>query len=245
VLLQARIEKAFEEYRFRDVYQQVHDFCARDLGGFYLDIIKDRQYTTQADSLARRSCQSALYHVIEALSRWIAPILSFTAEEIFEHIPGEHGDSVLLETWYEGLVTLPEDADMGRAFWDRVIEVKQAVNKQLEDARNEGIIKGALDSEVTLYVDNELHALLARFEDELRFVLITSEATLAPLSAGSDARTTELDGLKVAIRLSEFDKDERSWERRADVGANPDHPTLSARSIANLPGGPGEVRRYA
>ncbi|ARS53100.1 isoleucine--tRNA ligase [Kushneria konosiri] len=244
-LLQTRIEKAFDEYRFRDVYQQVHDFCARDLGGFYLDIIKDRQYTTQPDSLARRSCQSALYHVIEALSRWIAPILSFTAEEIFEHIPGEHGDSVLLETYYEGLVTLPEDAAMGRAFWDRVIEVKQAVNKQLEDARNEGIIKGALDSEVTLYVDDELHALLSRFEDELRFVLITSEATLAPLSEGSDARTTELDGLKVAIRLSEFDKDERSWERRADVGTHPEHPTLSARSIANLPGGPGEVRHHA
>ncbi|REC94552.1 isoleucine--tRNA ligase [Kushneria indalinina] len=244
-LLQTRIQKAFEEYRFRDVYQQVHDFCARDLGGFYLDIIKDRQYTTQADSLARRSCQSALYHVIEALSRWIAPILSFTAEEIFEHIPGERGDSVLLETWYEGLATLPEDATMGRAFWDRVIEVKQAVNKQLEDARNEGVIKGALDSEVTLYVDDELHALLARFEDELRFVLITSEATLAPLGEGGEARATELDGLKVDIRLSEFDKDERSWERRADVGANPDYPTLSARSIANLPDGPGEVRRYA
>ncbi|ART62534.1 isoleucine--tRNA ligase [Kushneria marisflavi] len=244
-LLQARIERAFDEYRFRDVYQQVHDFCARDLGGFYLDIIKDRQYTTQPDSLARRSCQSALYHVIEALSRWIAPILSFTAEEIFEHIPGERGDSVLLETYYEGLATLPEDATMGRAFWDRVIEVKQAVNKQLEDARNEGIIKGALDSEVTLYVDDELYALLSRFEEELRFVLITSEATLAPLSEGGDARETELEGLKVAIRLSEFDKDERSWERRADVGADPEHPTLSARSIANLPGGPGEVRHHA
>ncbi|WP_457808657.1 isoleucine--tRNA ligase [Kushneria sp. EE4] len=244
-LLQARIQTAYEEYRFRDVYQQVHDFCARDLGGFYLDIIKDRQYTTQADSLARRSCQSALYHVIEALSRWIAPILSFTAEEIFEHIPGERGDSVLLETWYEGLTTLPEDATMGRAFWDRVIEVKQAVNKQLEDARNEGVIKGALDSEVTLYVDDERHALLSRFEDELRFVLITSEATLAPLGEGSEARATELDGLKVDIRLSDFDKDERSWERRADVGADPDYPTLSARSIANLPDGPGEVRRYA
>ncbi|WP_456269373.1 isoleucine--tRNA ligase [Kushneria sp. AK178] len=244
-LLQARIQTAYEEYRFRDVYQQVHDFCARDLGGFYLDIIKDRQYTTQADSLARRSCQSALYHVIEALSRWVAPILSFTAEEIFEHIPGERGDSVLLETWYEGLATLPEDATMGRAFWDRVIEVKQAVNKQLEDARNEGVIKGALDSEVTLYVNDELHDLLSRFEEELRFVLITSEATLVPLSEGDNARATELDGLKVAIRLSGFDKDERSWERRADVGADPAYPTLSARSIANLPDGPGEVRRHA
>ncbi|MCE3028804.1 isoleucine--tRNA ligase [Salinicola sp. DM10] len=252
-VLQARIERAYAEYRFRDVYQQVHDFCARDMGGFYLDIIKDRQYTTQPDSLARRSCQTALYHIVEALARWIAPILAFTAEEIYENIPGARGESVHLETYYSGLFTLPADAanlpseqaGMDRDFWERVIQVKQAVNKQLEAARNEGVIKGALDSEVTLYVDDALHALLSRFEDELRFVLITSEATLAPLAEGGDAQPTELDGLKLAVRLSPYDKDERSWERRADVGADPEHPTLSARSIANLPGGPGEVRRFA
>ncbi|MGM8852021.1 isoleucine--tRNA ligase [Salinicola halophyticus] len=243
--LQGRIQKAYSDYRFRDVYQQVHDFCARDMGGFYLDIIKDRQYTTQPDSLARRSCQTALYHIVEALSRWIAPILSFTAEEIYENIPGERGESVHLETYYNGLSQLPENAEMGRQFWEQVIAVKQAVNKQLEDARNAGIIKGALDSEVTLYVDDSLNALLSRFEDELRFVLITSEATLAPLEKAGDARATELEGLKVAVRMSPYEKDERSWERRPDVGANSEYPTLSARSIANLPDGPGEVRRFA
>ncbi|MCS2610832.1 isoleucine--tRNA ligase [Halomonas dongshanensis] len=243
--LQTRIESAYNEYRFRDVYQQVHDFCARDLGGFYLDIIKDRQYTTQTDSLARRSCQSALYHVIEALSRWVAPILSFTAEEIHEHIPGERGDSVLLETYYAGLVALPENAEMGRAFWERVLEVKQAVNKRLEEARNEGAIKGSLDSEVTLYVDDTLNALLSRLGDELRFVLITSNATLAPLADADASAHSELDGLKVAVVASQFEKCERSWERRADVGTHPEHPTLCERSILNLPEGPGEVRRYA
>ncbi|MHB0777330.1 isoleucine--tRNA ligase [Halomonas sp. WWR20] len=244
-VLQERIETAYADYRFRDVYQQVHDFCARDMGGFYLDIIKDRQYTTQVDSLARRSCQTALYHIIEALARWVAPILSFTAEEIYEHIPGERGESVLLETYYQRLVTLPENEPMGRQFWERVMTVKQAVNKQLEDARNAGIIKGALDSEVTLFVNGELHDLLTRLEDELRFVLITSEATLKPLAEATDANATELDGLKVAVRMSPYEKDERSWERRPDVGTHPEHPTLSARSIANLPDGPGEERHYA
>ncbi|MFI0474378.1 isoleucine--tRNA ligase [Halomonas sp. HMF6819] len=243
--LQARIKTAYDEYRFRDVYQQVHDFCARDLGGFYLDIIKDRQYTTQADSLARRSCQSALYHVVEALSRWVAPILSFTAEEIFEHIPGERGDSVLLETYYEGLSALPNDAEMGRAFWEQVLEVKQAVNKRLEEARGEGTIKGSLDSEVTLYVSDELKALLESLGDELRFVLITSNATLKPLNEAEAGAHSELEGLKVAVSPSPYEKCERSWERRPDVGSHPEHPTLCERSILNLPDGPGEVRRYA
>src|SRR5690554_2089142 len=147
--LQARIEKAYQEYRFLDVYQQVHGFCARELGGFYLDVIKDRQYTTQRDSLARRSAQTALYHVVEALARWVAPILSFTAEEIFENIPGERGDSVLLEEYYQGLGTLDDGAEMGRDFWEQVLEVKQAVNKCLEDARNAKTIKGSLDRKST------------------------------------------------------------------------------------------------
>ncbi|WP_106475584.1 isoleucine--tRNA ligase [Phytohalomonas tamaricis] len=244
-LLQARIEKAYEEYRFLDVYQQVHAFCARDMGGFYLDIIKDRQYTTQSDSLARRSCQTALYHIVEALARWVAPILSFTADEIYENIPGEHQESVLLETYYQGLVMLPEGAEMDREFWAEVMEVKHAVNKCLEAARNEGQIKGSLDTEVTLYVDDRLSALLSKLGEELRFVLITSEALLKPLAEAGDAAVTELDGLKIGVRVSPYEKDERSWERRPDVGTHPEYPTLSARSIANLPGGPGEVRRYA
>ena len=248
--LQARIETAYEEYRFLDVYQQVHTFCSRELGGFYLDVIKDRQYTTQADSLARRSCQTALYQVVEALSRWVAPILSFTAEEIYAHIPGERGDSVLLETYYEGLSTLADDAPLGRDFWEQVLEVKQAVNKCLEDARNAKTIKGSLAAEVTLYVSDELQTTLAKLGDELRFVMLTSEVRLAPLSEskqteGQDAEATELDGLKVAVSASPHQKCERCWHHREDVGSHSEHPDLCGRCIGNLPQGAGEVRHYA
>ncbi|MGM0537503.1 MAG: isoleucine--tRNA ligase [Pseudomonadota bacterium] len=243
--LQARIETAFDEYRFLDVYQQVHGFCARELGGFYLDVIKDRQYTTQADSVARRSAQTALYHVVEALVRWVAPILSFTAEEIFENIPGERGDSVLLAEYYTGLDTLADDAEMGRDFWERVLEVKQAVNKCLEDARSAKTIKGSLAAEVTLYVDDALHATLAKLGDELRFVMLTSEVRLAPLAEARDAEATEVEGLKVAVVESPNNKCERCWHHREDVGTHPGHPDLCGRCISNLPDGPGETRQFA
>ncbi|MBB3191676.1 isoleucine--tRNA ligase [Halomonas cerina] len=248
--LQARIERAYVEYRFLDVYQQVHGFCARELGGFYLDVIKDRQYTTQADSVARRSAQTALYHVVEALVRWVAPILSFTAEEIFEHIPGKRGQSVLLEEYYQGLATLADDAEMGRDFWERVLEIKQAVNKCLEDARNAKTIKGSLAAEVTLYVDEDLQATLARLGDELRFVMLTSAVRLAPLSdseqpEGRAAEATELAGLKVAVAASPHPKCERCWHHREDVGAHAEHVDLCGRCISNLPDGPGETRYFA
>ncbi|MCX2525477.1 isoleucine--tRNA ligase [Larsenimonas rhizosphaerae] len=243
--LQERIQTAYTEYRFLDVCQQVHTFCSRELGGFYLDVIKDRQYTSQADSLARRSCQTALYHVIEAMVRWVAPILSFTAEEINEHIPGDRETSVFFTTWYDGLSTLPADDDMGREFWQQVLEVKHAVNRQLEGARKEGVIKGSLDAQLTLYVDDHLQATLSRLGEELRFVLITSEVTLHPLSEGGEAQASELEGLRVVVEASPYEKCARSWERRPDVGTHPEHPTLSERSILNLPDGPGEVRYYA
>ncbi|MDR9439824.1 MAG: isoleucine--tRNA ligase [Halomonas sp.] len=243
--LQARIETAYEEYRFLDVYQQVHGFCARELGGFYLDVIKDRQYTTQADSVARRSAQTALYHVVEALVRWVAPILSFTAEEIFENIPGKRGDSVLLAEYYTGLGTLADDAVMGRDFWEQVLEVKQAVNKCLEDARNAKTIKGSLAAEVTLYVDDALQATLAKLGEELRFVMLTSEVTLKPLGEAREAEATELEGLKVAVVESPNNKCERCWHHREDVGTHPGHPDLCGRCIGNLPDGPGETRQFA
>ncbi|MCH4564487.1 isoleucine--tRNA ligase [Halomonas sp. EGI 63088] len=243
--LQARIEKAYDDYRFLDVYQQVHGFCARELGGFYLDVIKDRQYTTQADSVARRSAQTALYHVVEALSRWVAPILSFTAEEIFENIPGKRGDSVLLETYYGGLSTLADGAELGRDFWEQVLEVKQAVNKCLEDARNAKTIKGSLAAEVTLFVDDGLRATLAKLGDELRFVMLTSEVRLAPLADGGEAEATELDGLRVAVAASGHTKCERCWHHREEVGSYSEHPDLCGRCISNLPDGPGETRRFA
>ncbi|MBZ9540012.1 isoleucine--tRNA ligase [Modicisalibacter tunisiensis] len=244
--LQSRIETAYAEYRFLEVYQQVHTFCSRELGGFYLDVIKDRQYTTQADSLARRSCQTALYHVVEALARWVAPILSFTGEEIYEHIPGERRESVLLETFYDGLATLDDGAAFDREFWERVLQVKQAVNKCLEDARNAKRIKSGLSAEVTLYADDALRETLGRLGDELRFVLLTSEVHLASRdAAGDDAEATELDGLAVAVAASAHAKCERCWHHRPDVGTHPEHPDLCGRCISNLPDGPGEIRRYA
>lgn len=245
--LQVRIEKAYADYRFLEVYQQVHTFCARELGGFYLDVIKDRQYTTQADSLARRSCQTALYHVVEALARWVAPILSFTGEEIYEHIPGARKESVLLETYYEGLGTLGADADLGRDFWEQVLEVKQAVNKCLEDARNAKVVKNGLAAEVTLYVDDTLRETLGRLGRELRFVLLTSEARLASLdnAEAQNAEATDVSGLKVAVIASPYAKCERCWHHREDVGSHAEHDDLCGRCISNLPEGPGEERHYA
>lgn len=243
--LQKQVLEAYNSYRFLDVYQQVHNFCVRELGGFYLDVIKDRQYTTKTDSLPRRSCQTALYHIAEALCRWIEPILSFTAEEIYENLPGERAESVLMTEWYTGLFALGEDDAFGREFWQQLLEIKTAVNKSLETARSEKRLKGSLDAEVTLYVSDELNALLSRLEDELRFVLITSQATLKPLSeAGNDAEATEIEGLKVQVTTSDAPKCERCWHHREDVGAHEEAPGLCGRCIENV-SGDGEQRHFA
>ncbi|BES69977.1 isoleucine--tRNA ligase [Marinobacter nanhaiticus D15-8W] len=242
--MQQELNEDFSNYAFLKVYQKIYNFCEATLGGFYLDIIKDRQYTTQADSLARRSCQTALYHVAEALVRWIAPILSFTADEIWQHLPGEHGESVFLEDWYAGLTALPADTDMGRDYWERIQEVKEAVNKCLEDARNRGEIKGSLSAEVTLYCEGDLKADLEALGDELRFVLITSEATVAPVAEASNAEVTNLEGLRVSVKPTENAKCDRCWHHRADVGEHPEHPKLCGRCIDNIEG-QGEARTYA
>jgi isoleucyl-tRNA synthetase len=242
--LQKKVTDAYDGYRFLDVYQQVHNFCVRELGGFYLDIIKDRQYTTKPDSLARRSCQSALYHIAEALTRWIAPVLTFTAEEIYEVLPGQRRESVLLTTWYDGLSTAAFDDEFGPDFWQQVMAVKDAVNKCLEDARNEKLVKASLAAEVTLYVDETLQALLSKLRDELRFVLITSVARLEPLADAADARDTDVNGLKVAIKASEQAKCGRCWHHREDVGQHSEDPELCGRCIDNVKGA-GEQRQYA
>ncbi|PAV25157.1 isoleucine--tRNA ligase [Tamilnaduibacter salinus] len=243
--LQADLDREYDNYAFIRVFQKVYNFCEATLGGFYLDIIKDRQYTSQPDSLARRSCQTALYHVAEALVRWIAPILSYTADEIWEHLPGERDASVFLATWYDGLTALSDDATMGRAFWEQMLEVREAVNKCLEDARNRGDIKGSLSAGVTLYADGELRERLEQLGDELRFVLITSEAQVAPLSeAGGAAESTAVEGLSVAVGATDNEKCDRCWHHRPDVGQSSEHPALCGRCITNVDG-EGEQRAYA
>ncbi|GAC1032165.1 isoleucine--tRNA ligase [Pseudomonas sp. No.21] len=243
--LQRELEEAYGEYRFWNVYSRVHNFCVQELGGFYLDIIKDRQYTTQADSLARRSCQSALFHIVEALVRWIAPILAFTAEEIWQFMPGERDESVMLNTWYQGLSELPEGFEMSNAFWEDVVAVKASVNKELENLRTAKAIGGSLQAEVTVFAEESLAAKLAKLGNELRFVLITSTADVQPLAAApADAVETEVPGLKLKILKSVHAKCGRCWHHRADVGVNAAHPELCGRCVENIEGA-GEVRHYA
>ncbi|MQX54827.1 isoleucine--tRNA ligase [Alcanivorax sediminis] len=241
--LQEEIKGLYDGYHFHQVYQKLHNFCALDLGGFYLDIIKDRQYTTQADSVARRSCQTALYHIAQALVRWMAPVLSFTAEEIYENLPGERLDSVFLAEWYDGLFALG-DVAMGREFWAQVQDVKQAVNKAIEAARRDKIIKGGLSAEVVLFVDADKQALLGQLGDELRFVTITSAARLKPLSEAPAELEEGTTGLKVLVSASENTKCVRCWHHQPDVGTHVGHEELCGRCVTNVDG-EGEERHYA
>lgn len=243
--LQEEIIRAYGDYQFHLIYQKIHNFCVVDMGGFYLDVIKDRQYTTQSDGLPRRSCQSAMYHIIEAMSRWLAPILSFTSEEIWQHLPGTRSDSIFLETWYQGLFDPDPNAPFDRDLWDRILAVRISVSKHLEEARKEGAIGSSLDAELDLYCSPDLAATLAKLEDELWFVLITSYARIHPLEdKPADARDTDLPGLAVEVAPSDHAKCVRCWHHREDVGTDPEHPDLCGRCVTNVEG-EGEIRRFA
>ena len=248
--LQRQILAAYDDYEFHVIYQRVHNFCAVTMGSFYLDIIKDRQYTTRADSVARRSAQTAMHHLAEAMVRWLAPILSFTAEDIWQAMPGERNESVFLNTWHE-LPAGYADDDTARAetaYWQQVIEVRDAVNKELEALRIAGGIGSGLDAEVDLYCGREIHDRLARLEDELRFVLITSYARLhlveTPPPEGQHYTLSSNDEIWVAVAPSAWPKCVRCWHHREDVGRHPDHPELCGRCVENVEG-PGEQRNYA
>ncbi len=249
-LLQAEIVGWYECYEFHHIYQRVHNFCSVDLGSFYLDIIKDRQYTTQRDSVARRSAQTALYLVAEAMVRWLAPILSFTAEEIWLFLPGEREESVFLETWFVlpemFLAGESESQRFGMTYWDTILLVREAVSKELEKLRVSGAIGSSLDAEVDLYVDGALLEQLQRLNDELRFVLITSYAKAQAGPAHQAVLEVPVAGqtLGIAARASSYPKCVRCWHHREDVGDDADHPGLCGRCVQNVTGA-GERRVYA
>jgi len=246
--LQQEILDAYQDYNFHLIYQKLHNFCAVDMGSFYLDVIKDRQYTTQKNSTARRSAQTAMYHIIEAMTRWLAPICSFTAEEIWQSIPGEHGDSVFLHTWYERLQAMDPDEPMNFEFWAQLQQTRTLVSKQLEELRVAGNIGSSLDAEVDLYCDDALMKNLGALEDELRFVLITSYARVHALSeAPEQAASCMLDNdrpLKIVAKPCEYPKCVRCWHHREDVGSHAAHPDLCGRCVENVDG-QGEPRRHA
>ncbi|MFA0358145.1 isoleucine--tRNA ligase [Vibrio breoganii] len=242
---QQEIVKAYEEYNTHAVTQRLMQFCSIEMGSFYLDVIKDRQYTAKQGSHAQRSCQTALYYIVEALVRWMAPIMSFTADEIWNEMPGERDKFVFTGEWFDGLFGLAEGEELNNEFWSDVQQVRASVNKLLEDARKEKLIGGSLQAEVTLFADDALASKLNKLGDELRFVLLTSRADVAPVSEKSDtAQQTEIEGLFVQVNATELEKCDRCWHHTADVGTIEGHETICGRCVSNVEG-EGEVRKFA
>ncbi|MEQ8955620.1 MAG: isoleucine--tRNA ligase [Gammaproteobacteria bacterium] len=239
--LQDDIIRHYNEYQFHLIYQKLHNFCVVEMGGFYLDIIKDRIYTCQVDSVARRSAQSAIHQIAQAFVRWIAPILSFTADEAWEHLPGAEG-SIFTQEWLTTLPRLDASASFSEVDWDKIIAARDGISPVLEEFRREGAIRSSLEAELQIDAPDDLHQLFARLGDELRFVLMVSKAVLIDQPAG--ARDTGIAGLGVAIKKSGAEKCVRCWHFREDVGDHPEHPELCGRCIENVDGN-GEVRQFA
>ena len=227
-------------YEFHLVAQKLQTFCSEDLGGFYLDIIKDRLYTAATNSRARRSAQNALYHIAHSLTRLLAPILSFTAEEVWEVLDASRS-SVFEQTWYE--FALPRDSELLRERWRRLRELRSDVLKQLEALRVAGRIGSSLAAEVELYANGEEATFLRSFDDDLRFVFITSQARVTP-DTTEDSAETGVPGVRLRVVPTVHTKCERCWHYRADVGMDGKHPEICGRCVANLYGR-GEPRTHA
>ncbi|MEM7359314.1 MAG: isoleucine--tRNA ligase [Pseudomonadota bacterium] len=242
--MQALVDEAYENYQFHLIYQRLHQFCVVEMGGFYLDILKDRLYTMPRSSTARLSAQTAMRHILESLVRCLMPILSFTAEEIWEHMEGEREESVLYATRYSALDQLPPEPESD-AYWQRLIAVRDEVSKQIEAVRVAGKIGSALDANVEVYAAGALKQELDQLEGELRFVLITSGAEVNDLAdAPADATATDIPDLKILVTPSTDEKCVRCWHRRPEVGSIEAHPQLCSRCVTNVDG-EGEQRLHA
>lgn len=240
---QDQIIQAYENYDFHKVVQRIMQFCSIEMGSFYLDIIKDRQYTAKSDSVARHSCQTALYHIAQAMVRWIAPVLSFTADEIWQYLPSaEKSEFVFEDEWYNELFSLSDNETLNSEYWAQILTIRSEVNKVLEQGRNDKVIGGSLEAAVTLYADDQIATALAKLENELRFVLLTSQASVKPLdSATQQAVQSDIAGLKIELTKAQGDKCPRCWHYTID-----NEPTthLCKRCEENIHG-KGEVRHFA
>jgi isoleucyl-tRNA synthetase len=244
--LQQAVVAAYERYDFPEIVQRVQNFCTNEMGALYLDITKDRLYTMPTESLGRRSAQSAMYRILEALVRWLAPVLSFTAEEIWQHMPGQRGESVLFETWYGGLANTQASPEQ-RRYWADLLAMRDTSSRVLEEMRKAEQIGAALEAKLVLHADPATAERYAASADELRFFFITSELNFAPLQPRSaDATALQLEGggeVYVSASVSDAAKCVRCWHRRDDVGSHPKHPQLCGRCVSNVEG-PGETRRW-
>ncbi|MFC5580940.1 isoleucine--tRNA ligase [Rhodanobacter terrae] len=243
--VQQAVLAAYERYDFPEVVARIQNFCTNELGALYLDITKDRLYTMPTDSRGRRSAQSAMYRIAEALVRWLAPVLSFTAEEIWQQLPGERDDSVLFETWYDGLAATQSSPEQ-RRYWADLLAIRDTASRVLEGMRKAEQIGAALEAKLAIHADAATVVRYAPAADELRFFFITSELRL-DLAGGqpADAVLTELEGADVWVSatVSGAAKCVRCWHRRDDVGRHVEHPELCGRCISNIEGA-GEDRRW-
>ena len=232
--LQAEILAHYEVYEFHPVVAKLQQYCSEDLGGFYLDVLKDRLYTTAPNSRARRSAQTALYHITHAMLRWMAPFLSFTAEEAWA-TPNATGNtfggtpSIFFETYSE--LPAPDAALMGK--WSRLLDIRAQANKEIEAVREQGQVGSSLQATLRIAAPAQDLALLQSLGDDLKFIFITSKIEL---TAG--------DTLAISVSPSSAQKCERCWHYRDDVGSHAEHPTLCGRCASNLYGA-GEAREFA
>ena len=232
--VQQKIIAAYERYDFAEIVQALLNFCSVDLGSLYLDVTKDRLYTMQEASRGRRSAQTAMFHILEAFTRWVAPILSFTADEIWGYLPGERVANVLFSTWYEGLSPLPADAPLGAEDFDKLLALREQMAKVLEPMRANGVIGAALDAEITVSASPELASRWTPLAEELRFLFISGDVTVTAVNA---------DEVFVMAQPTSKEKCVRCWHRRADVGADASHPELCTRCVSNIEG-VGEDRKW-
>ncbi|WP_312682578.1 isoleucine--tRNA ligase [Stenotrophomonas chelatiphaga] len=232
--LQEKIKAAYESYDMAEIVQLLLNFCSVDLGSLYLDVTKDRLYTMGEDSRGRRSAQSAMYHIAEAFTRWIAPILTFTSDELWGYLPGERSAHVLFDTWYDGLAPLPADAELSAADFDQLLALREQVSKVLEPMRANGAIGAALEAEITVAASEEQAARWQPLAEELRFLLISGDVQVRPATT---------DEVFVSAQPTSKTKCVRCWHFRADVGSVAEHPEICGRCADNIDGA-GEDRRW-
>lgn len=228
------VDKAYNDYEFHILYHDIHNFCVVDMSNFYLDIAKDRLYTQKADSIERRACQTTMYNILKALVKLIAPVLTFTAEEIWEHMPhdkGDNGESILLSNWPKSSgVQYDEEFEKK---WDKMLDIRVEVKKALELARKDKVIGQSLDAKVTIYAEGETYEFLNKVQGFLQSVFIVSSVELNkgknPENSGYNAET--IKDMNVVVSHAPGQKCERCWIYSETVGCDNDHPTLCRRCV--------------
>ena len=232
--LQTEVLADYDRYEFHLAVQKFVSFCSEDLGGFYLDILKDRLYTAGENSHARRAAQSALHHITHCMMRLMAPILSFTANEIWQTLKLDADKTVFEDVWYD----IPaHNLDVNRIeAWQIITMVRAETSKEIELVRTAGLVGSSLQAELEYYLDGKRFDALTSLENDLRFATITSSAKVY--------KSTSYSEQKILVKPSTYIKCDRCWHYLADVGSDPEHPTICGRCVSNLFGA-GEVRKYA